>query len=287
MNFVLLRCRLYLVLLCGLFAVSLEAQVMFEYQVEPTDITYDVDSGVGSGAVSIFNFEDAISVGFPNLVGGWAMSLSHDPALLETSAIEQGDYIQTVNQGNPPDFWSVDTVSNGFTIGTVYSFIGAAFCTYEVAKEIAVISYQTVPSAFVGDFDGETTLLVFMSLGTPPVSNVVVSSGVTWPASTPDGIVNLSPHSEPQIARGDANANGVINPIGDSITALNYLFVPGNVVDCIDALDCNDDGDVNLGDPILLLLWGFANGQPLPPPFPDCGDDPTIDSLTCAASGCP
>jgi len=99
--------------------------------------------------------------------------------------------------------------------------------------------------------------------------------------------VNLIPVLEPEIVRGDANANGVIEPLADGITALNYLFVGGSTVSCLDTLDCNDDASVNLADPIMLLTWGFAMGSPLPAPFPDCGADPTDDLLSCDASGCP
>ena len=74
----------------------------------------------------------------------------------------------------------------------------------------------------------------------------------------------------------------------DGITALNYLFVGGSTVSCLDTLDCNDDASVNLADPIMLLTWGFAMGSPLPAPFPDCGVDPTDgDGLTCDNYNCP
>ena len=263
--------------------VRSDAQILFEYQPVTTDILYDVTTGEGAGSVSIFNAELSNSPGFPNNVQGWALRLAHDSTLLESIAIDQGAYIETID----PDFWQTELLPTGITIGTVYSFIGNGVCLYAEPKEIAVITYQTVAPTFVGDQDGETAILVFSQLGTPPVSNVMVVAGAQYPVDGLDGIVNLTPSLDSPIIRGDANANGSIDPLVDSIINLNYLFVSGTTVDCLDALDCNDDGSVNLADPILLLSWGFAMGPPLPQPFPDCGEDPTDDPLSCDASGCP
>jgi|GEM_PF-1130265 len=287
----LIRARMRIVTLVGLFCcgfwVPSDAQVLFEYQPTPTDILYDLTSGEGSGSVSIFNVELPASLGFPNNVQGWSLSLAHDPSILEAIQIDQGSYIQTVNNGNPPAFWQTSIEANGITIGALYCFTGCASCVYEIPKEIAVISYQTVAATLAGDLDGETTTLVFTPMGNPPVTNVMVVYGVSNPVIGQDGTVNLIPALEPEIVRGDANTNGVIEPLADGITALNYLFLSGTSVTCLDALDCNDDASVNLADPILLLSWGFAMGSPLPAPFPDCGVDPTDDLLSCDASGCP
>jgi hypothetical protein len=44
----------------------------------------------------------------------------------------------------------------------------------------------------------------------------------------------------------------------------------------------NDDGTLNISDPITLLLHLFVGGGPLPAPA-DCGPDPTSDSLGCTS----
>ncbi len=80
--------------------------------------------------------------------------------------------------------------------------------------------------------------------------------------------------------RGDANQDGKFD-IADSITILGYLF-GGGTSTCLDALDVNDDGKVDVADPIKLLGHLFAGDLFIPPPFPDCGNDPSEDSLTCA-----
>ena len=49
--------------------------------------------------------------------------------------------------------------------------------------------------------------------------------------------------------------------------------------------DANDDGVLNLTDPVRLLRYRFVGGAPLPPPFPDPGIDPTEDDLSCERRG--
>lgn len=46
--------------------------------------------------------------------------------------------------------------------------------------------------------------------------------------------------------------------------------------------DANDDGTLNISDPVYLLSYLFVGGGPPPPPFADCGEDPTPDGLDCA-----
>ena len=52
----------------------------------------------------------------------------------------------------------------------------------------------------------------------------------------------------------------------------------GAPVDCEDACDANDDGQMNMADPVYVLNWLFKFGpEPLAPgPFND-GPDPTDD----------
>ena len=50
--------------------------------------------------------------------------------------------------------------------------------------------------------------------------------------------------------------------------------------------DANDDGELNLTDPITLLRRLFLGGDPLPPPGPACGADPTPDGLAECAATC-
>ena len=83
----------------------------------------------------------------------------------------------------------------------------------------------------------------------------------------------------PPFIRGDGNIDGSVD-IGDAIFALNYLF-GGLESFCGDALDTNDDGNIDIGDPVALLGVLFSGAAPPSTPFPECGQDPTADTLDC------
>ncbi|MCA8960722.1 MAG: VCBS repeat-containing protein [Planctomycetes bacterium] len=88
--------------------------------------------------------------------------------------------------------------------------------------------------------------------------------------------------------RGDDNQDGAVD-IADAISILTRLFTPGSSdTTCRDAADVNDDGGVDISDPITLLSTIFVSAPPPPPPFPDCGSDPTPDTLGCTVhAACP
>ncbi len=83
--------------------------------------------------------------------------------------------------------------------------------------------------------------------------------------------------------RGDGNGDHSVD-ISDAIMILAILFTGGETT-CEAALDANDDGSVNIADAVALLSYLFANGPDLPPPFPECGSDPTADQLSCSEHG--
>lgn len=90
--------------------------------------------------------------------------------------------------------------------------------------------------------------------------------------------------------RGDCNADNLID-IADVINSLCIVFLPIGTCtsSCRDACDVNDDGCLDVSDPIRMLNYLFGGGIPLAQPFPSCGYDPTPrDNLGCSVySGCP
>ncbi len=85
--------------------------------------------------------------------------------------------------------------------------------------------------------------------------------------------------------RGDASANSALD-IGDVTGTLAVIF-QGSPHLCFDALDSNDDGAVDITDPILTLWYLFANGPP-PAGSGGCEADVTSDGIDCASHlGCP
>lgn len=76
--------------------------------------------------------------------------------------------------------------------------------------------------------------------------------------------------------RGDTNQDGQLD-IADPITTLNFLFRDGRAPACREAADSNNDGAIDISDPVLLitylLLGGPGPDAPGPPGSP-CGLDP-------------
>ena len=80
--------------------------------------------------------------------------------------------------------------------------------------------------------------------------------------------------------RGDSNGDGDLS-VADPISTLNYLFTADHAMGCADASDFNDDGRVDISDPIYGLTYLFIGGPAPRAPFPNFGEDPTDDELTC------
>lgn len=87
----------------------------------------------------------------------------------------------------------------------------------------------------------------------------------------------------PHFIRGEVNRVGPVD-MNDVVMLANYLFRDGVAPICLDSGDINDDGVLDIGDPIYLVFWLFVGGRPMPgPPFPDSGPDPTFrDNLGCS-----
>ncbi|MBI4603914.1 MAG: hypothetical protein HY721_18315 [Planctomycetes bacterium] len=92
-----------------------------------------------------------------------------------------------------------------------------------------------------------------------------------------------------EFVRGDASGNGA-HDVEDAVSMLRVVFratgLPG-LERCLDAADANDDGRVNVLDPIFFLGFLFRSGPEIPTPSRCCDLDPTPDALGCKSqTGC-
>jgi hypothetical protein len=72
----------------------------------------------------------------------------------------------------------------------------------------------------------------------------------------------------------------------DAVALLGRLFLGGATTGCDGSGDADDDGKLDLADPLRLLRHLFQ-GEAAPPPPEVCGQDPTADGLSCAGrTGC-
>lgn len=87
--------------------------------------------------------------------------------------------------------------------------------------------------------------------------------------------------------RGDADCDGSTR-FFDAVFTLDWLSAGGTPPRCRDAADANDDGRLDLTDAVYTLSHLLLSGPRPPPPFPNCGVDPTEDGLDCRnVSPCP
>lgn len=98
------------------------------------------------------------------------------------------------------------------------------------------------------------------------------------------GLEPLEAQSSPFI-RGDVNQDGRVD-VSDPVSVLLYLFLAGHDVACVAAADFDDNGAVNVTDAIFGLRFLFSQGDLPPAPYPRCGMDPTPDGLGCEVHPC-
>ncbi len=82
----------------------------------------------------------------------------------------------------------------------------------------------------------------------------------------------------PTFSRGDCNDDGGLD-VADPVVALAALFSGGSTT-CFSACDANDDGGFDISDAVYLLSNLFSAGPAIPAPT-TCGTDPTSDTLDC------
>jgi len=84
--------------------------------------------------------------------------------------------------------------------------------------------------------------------------------------------------------RGDVNCDSLVN--GSDTTKLIFHLFMGLPINCTDAADVNDDGQVSIVDLVALADFLWSTGPQPPLPYPNCGQDPTADGLGCITSCC-
>ncbi len=181
-----------------------------------------------------------------------------------------------LNGGTGPSFFGTSNFGSDWTVGVVYNFLGGVFLQFPPAAGPAVTADYT------GTIAGESIITISMdnTLGSPPVSNVIVVGGASFPVieGSPGtiSVIIFDPHG---FIRGDCNDDGIVN-IADAVWTLNELFLAGPASVCPDACDSNADGMVDATDASYTLNFRFLDGPPPSAPFPDCDADggPDCDS---------
>lgn len=257
----------------------------FELSAGHTSVLYDPAEGIASTSIPVLVLEAPTNPTFPNPVAAFTLALRHPAVFLTPTLVEPGPTLAALHGGLGPDFFAFSThAGGGVTVSCVTAASPAGQLLAPAASEIARVHYATVPSSLIGNGFGVALPLVWdPTVATPAVPNRVTVTGAVTGTTTAAGSIALVPREK--FLRGDANDDGAIN-IADPLRVLGFLF-NNQVLGCIDAADANDSQTVDIADAVTLLALLFAMGPPLPAPYPGCGFDPGSVSLCSSATSCP
>lgn len=229
-----------------------EPGALFDVTLDATtpQFSYSFTTLLAGGGVSFFDALNPTQVGFVQLVGDeqeFTVTVVDNAFLPNTLEIFEGDSVRWEHEvGRMPH-----TVTSGLT---------------------------SIPADSPG--------LLFDEISTDAIPIFV------YPFHTPgDFPYFCRPHEilgmngtvvvQSRFVRGDATRDGIIDA-GDVVLALGFLF-QGQSVDCVDALDVNDDGTVNVTDVVVTIRHLFLQGPAPAPPFPLEGADRTPDPHLCSS----
>jgi len=274
----------FLVLAALLFVfggVTLAQNPEFEFRAPGGEAYYPVatpESATFTGSISIQQTVFPGGGPDPAPSAGYSLGMAHDPAVL---AINTATTVVTSTSGEEVDFEQVNIYFDGVTQGVVYSFVGEWTLTMVDATDVLEIEYQLQAGVLTDATASSTTVLEIVdTLGDPPVVNVIVLDGASFPAVPVNGTLTLTPYVGSQFIRGDVTQNGTLD-VADGIGVLNYLFLFTSTT-CFNALDADNSGNVSISDAVRILCAVFCPGSPAPAgPYPGCGVDVAADGGTC------
>ena len=256
----------------------------FTYVASNSSANYPSGGGIGGVAVNAgFSIDETDNSGsggvFPNDTQGFSMGFASDAALVSPVAVN-------VTLPFTADFAETNTFANGWTLGVVYSFTGGVVLQFDSAIEVANVDYEGVAGALVG-VEGTTSspLTMDSGLGSPPVSNVVVVGGGSFPAAGVEGSLAFTGTTTNPFLSGDCNADSIVN-IADIVWSLAELFKSGPTANCEIACDVNLDGAHDAADPVYTANFIFLSG-PAPAGPSSCDTVPGQTPEDCLSDNCP
>lgn len=258
MALVLRPLALFIAFVCIGIAFPLAAQ----------DDDYQLDLTDASGPVGSVVTIDVTYLGAAEEIAGYEFDVCDD-ALIDNGFgdVFLGPALELVE-------FSTHTVSyetDGFSVAAIlepgYSLLpGEPLVLYEIDYELLELGLSE--PYFCGTF-------------LPPLVTTV--GGVDIEPATGAGAISIVVGAT--FLRGDANGNGVVEPLHDADFLMQFLFLGTTFPPCLDAADADNNGVVSIADPIVLLTWGFVGGPaPAAPGATVCGTDPEGGDLGCSAT---
>lgn len=227
----------------------------------------------------------------PDSIRGWSYGVCHDPAMLQGLASSPAgrawrEDTAALNGGAGPGYFNMMVFEGGITVAVIVDLAQVVTIPPVNGWRDVVLSYSAIGGP-LDCLDGSaepvvTEVSLCESLGSPPVRNVMTVGLVSIPMGGYDP-ASVTISCSTYFVRGDANQDGTLD-ISDPIGILAHLF-SGAPVTCNDAVDSNDDGQIDISDAIYMLAHLFAGGPDPKPPYPQIGPDLTPDTIDCEHYG--
>lgn len=236
------------------------------------DLSFTITPSLSDGIVTVRMFSPTAAV------EGWSFAVCHWEDKASVVEFAPAADLDVLRGGDPVDFLAINLVPGelraGVTQAAIIDFTAKSYGPYPEGIDLLHIGYRVAAE----------TSIAFCSnvLGDPPIANVVVIRGDSYapPPSQMAGATLVPGALAARFIRGDANRDNKVN-IADAV-ALCWTAAGRGPVPCEDAGDVNDNGRIDLADPIYLLMYLFAAGRPPASPFPQPGADLTPwDDLGC------
>ncbi len=167
------------------------------------------------------------------------------------------------------DTFAIDFDTDAWSVSALLTF-GSELTAGE-PHEILLATYELL---IVGD-----SALDFCGALLP--AQVTTLFGAEIEPETSGAIVTIRPPAP--FLRGDADANGRIEPLLDAAALFSYWSGTGDPPPCLDAADVNDNGSLPpISDATRLLDWAYGGGAPLAfPGVTTCDAEPAGGTLGC------
>jgi hypothetical protein len=252
-------------------------------------------NGYGSGVAELARFHDDRTAMFANLGGGRFEIVA---GALGTAVREEGRGLVTFDYDRDGDL-DLFIANSGSPVRLLRNdgahekswlrlrLRGRAPNTQAIGARIYAYSNDKMQMRELRagcNYASQNPAIAHFGLGDAELADLVI---IRWPGGAItrlEGVVanqllELDEPAAPRLLRGDVDDSGRLE-IGDAIVALGHLFL-GAKVRCEDAVDVDDDGSLDISDPVLLLSFLFLGGESPRAPFPYCGADRSIDTLSC------
>lgn len=223
-----------------------------------------------------------VRVVHPEPMRGFQLALVHDAPFITAPAVSLA---HAPLEKLSPEFLSVTTSDHGQDQGMLIAamildaeppFDGRTLPPARRETLLCHLVYDVSPAMPEG---AQVTFTFTDGLGDPPINNIFTVSGPrTVSPVLVHGSATAMDRPDCIFLRGDANQDGAVN-LADPIGMLDFLFVDPGALHCPDACDVNDSGTLNLADPIYMLYYLFADAPAPAFPYPEPGVDHTPDDL--------